>query len=205
MELYSRIESQISEFRLQDCYIPEPRRTILRSIASAICELRQEDGAVNLLFICTHNSRRSLMAQIWAEAAAVRFGLADVRSYSGGTEVSAFHPNAVKTVQAAGFPLEKLNNDSNPEYRLHCREQGRSLILFSKLYDHPANPRNGFVALMTCSDADAGCPVIPGAAVRFPLHYDDSKSYDNDPNPLPGYQACFESIGREILALFAMI
>jgi arsenate reductase len=53
---------------------------------------------------------------------------------------------------------------------------------FSKKYDDEFNPKSEFAAIMTCSQADGGCPFIAGAEKRIPITYEDP--FDNTLNKL---------------------
>src|SRR5690606_5396835 len=147
-----------------------------------------DEGRADLLFVCTHNSRRSHIAQILARAAALRAGLSDIATFSGGTEVTAFNPRAVSALRRAGFTIEDGAGD-NPRYRVAVAAGLAPEEGFSKRFDDPPNPRAGFVAIMTCSQADAACPFIPGAAARVAVPYDDPKDADGTADEASRYDA----------------
>ena len=157
-----------------------------------------------LTFICTHNSRRSQMAQLWASAAAAQFGIDGVRAYSGGTEVTAFNPRAVAAMGRAGFVIDDPGGE-NPHYRVTHAAESPTMECFSKTYDDPVNPSTGFAAVMTCSDADASCPVVPGAELRARVQYDDPKSADGSPEEASTYDARCLQIATEMLYLFSRV
>jgi arsenate reductase len=148
-----------------------------RSRLEAIAEFVRTRPDPQLVFICTHNSRRSQMAQIWAQAASAHFAV-HLSAHSGGTEVTALHPHAVDALREAGFLIESAGQGNNPRYEARYAEGGSPITLFSKVYDSAPNPSSGFCAVMTCSTADADCPVVTGAARRVALPYDDPKDSD---------------------------
>jgi arsenate reductase (thioredoxin) len=74
-------------------------------------------------FICTHNSRRSHIAHLWAWAAAEHFGVRPFESYSGGVEVTAFNPRAVEAMRRAGFIIGEAEGD-NPRHPVRVEENG---------------------------------------------------------------------------------
>lgn len=160
--------------------------------------MQQKSNPVKLNFICTHNSRRSHIAQIWAAAGAAYFGTPGVETYSGGTGATAFNPRAVAALQRAGFQIDNPGG-KNPHYRVYFAEAHHPLICYSKTFDDPVNPKSGFAAIMTCSDADENCPFIPGAEFRLPLTYDDPKNADGTPEEAVRYDERVRQIGREIL------
>ncbi len=205
MSLIKKIEDKISELLIKKNSISEERKELLKSFAQYISSKLIEEKPINLIFICTHNSRRSTMAQIWAQTAALYFGVKNVQCYSGGTEATAFNPNAVKAVRDAGFEVEKMDESSNPKYLVSYSENAASLQCFSKIYTDSFNPRTNFAAIMTCSDADANCPMVLGAGARFPVKYDDPKEFDGTDMETKKYAERFEQIGIEMLYTFSKV
>ena len=121
-----------------------------------------------LVFVCTHNSRRSQMGQAWARAAALELGLDQVGTWSGGTEATAFNPRAVQALRSHGFVVEETGDrkgEHNVVYRLGYGPTVHDTA-FSKIYSDEFNPGSGFAAVMVCSSADASCPFVEGAEVR---------------------------------------
>jgi protein-tyrosine-phosphatase len=134
-----------------------------------------------LNFICTHNSRRSHLAQLWAQAAAVYYNIANVTCYSGGTEATAFNPRAVKAMREAGFDIAVEKDGTNPIYQVVVTDDAPPVAAWSKKFDDPATPTADFCAIMTCSDADENCPYVPGVALRLGITYQDPKVADDSP------------------------
>ena len=148
--------------------------------------------AAALNFICTHNSRRSHLGQIWLQMAAAYYDIALVVAYSGGTEETAFNSRAVAALQRAGFAVE-AGTGENPRYKISSSLGNLHLVSFSKKYDHVENPKKEFCAVMTCSEADEACPVIFGANLRIKLLYEDPKSADGTDHERTAYDArCFQ-------------
>lgn len=144
------------------------------------------------------------MGQLWAAAAATHFGVEAVSTYSGGTEVTEFHPRAVAAMRRAGFALDASDGE-NPHYSVTYSDEAPTIECFSKVYDDRRNPSEGFAAIMTCSDADEACPVVLGAALRVPLRYDDPKSADGSPTEAGVYDARSMQIATEMLYLFSQV
>ncbi|MDP2058882.1 MAG: protein-tyrosine-phosphatase [Flavobacteriaceae bacterium] len=159
---------------------------------------------VNLHFICTHNSRRSQLAQIWAQTMACYFGL-EIRCFSGGVEATAFNERAVKTLVRAGFQVQKNEHPDNPIYQIFYVKGKSPLLAFSKLVDDPINPVFDFAAIMTCAHADENCPVVLGAEMRIPIRYDDPKSFDNTPEESLKYDERSTQIASEMYWVFSRI
>lgn len=159
--------------------ISEERKKALQPLTEYIRQKRENGAAVNLHFICTHNSRRSHLAQLWAQVAAAYYGVPGVFCYSGGTEATALFSQVTATLTEQGFHIVKIAESDNPVYAIKYDENAAPLIGFSKLYDHPYNPVSAFAAIMTCSQADEGCPFIAGAEQRIPIPFDDPKQADH--------------------------
>ncbi|MGB3049896.1 MAG: hypothetical protein WBB42_02790 [Polyangiales bacterium] len=200
--MHPRLEAYISRALLHIDEIPDERKRALREVSAFIAAKRRAGQVAELTFICTHNSRRSQMGQLWAAAAAAHFGIDRVRTHSGGTEVMAFNPRAVAAMQRAGFVIESPGGD-NPCCEVAFDEDGPVMECFSKTYDDPLNPGSGFAAVMTCSAADEACPVINGATLRAPICYEDPKVADGTPDEALAYDARCLQIATEMLYLFA--
>jgi arsenate reductase len=194
------IEELLGEIHL----IPEERKELLVQLATYIREKSANDHPVALNFICTHNSRRSHLGQIWAATAANYYGLDNVSTYSGGTEATAFNPRAVAAMKRAGFQIENPGGN-NPHYRVSFSPDAPALECFSKTFDDPFNPQKNFAAIMTCSDADENCPFIPGVELRLPLTYNDPKEADDTPEETARYDERVRQIGREIFYAMQLV
>ena len=202
MVILKSIEININRLLTNSSNIPDERKKLLENFAEYISSKIKDGKEINLIFICTHNSRRSHMGQIWAQTAAEYFGIPNIRCYSGGTETTAFNPRAVESIQKSGFRIEKRDEANNPLYLVYFSENKEPLKCFSKVYTDPFNPQKEFAAIMTCSDADAKCPVVLGAEKRFPIKYEDPKKFDNTDLESEKYTERFDQIGTEMLYVF---
>jgi protein-tyrosine-phosphatase len=185
--------------------ISSDRKEILDQMSMDISRLLKEKGSTKIIFICTHNSRRSHLAQLWAEVAIYHFDICYIECYSGGTEASAFHPNTVAAVQRCGIEAESRLEGSNPHYRVSFALDGPVLDMFSKEFGDVSNPSSGFVAVMTCTDADEACPFVPGADLRYSLPYEDPKKSDGTDSEDQTYDERCREIGTEMLYLFQKV
>lgn len=189
--------------QLSNQSIDESRKAILEQLVIYIAENRHSSEAVQLNFICTHNSRRSQMAQIWAQTAAAYYSIS-AGCFSGGVEVTAFNERAVMALERAGFHI-KSDGGTNPVYTISYDEKAPAIIAFSKLYNHETNPVTDFAAVMTCSEADENCPYIPGGEMRIPLLYDDPKSFDGTELETDKYNERCRQIASEMFYVFSQI
>lgn len=204
ISFYPELKTFIESLNQEAGQIPPARKDLLGRLADYIRKKRQAGAAVDLNFICTHNSRRSHISQIWAATAAAWYGLDDLTTYSGGTEATAFNPRAVSAMERAGFKIENPGG-SNPHYQVRFSDDAPAVESFSKTFDDPFNPKQGFAAIMTCSDADENCPFIPGVDLRLPLTYDDPKAADDTPEETGRYDERVRQIGRELFYALQLV
>ncbi len=184
--------------------IPADRREHLERLAGFVQTKRVAGETARLVFICTHNSRRSQMGQLWAAAAAVYYGVDHVETYSGGLEVTAFNPRAVDALTRAGFQIEAGTGD-NPHRKVTFATGAAPIETFSKKFGDPFNPQQSFAAVMTCSHADAACPLVLGASLRVSIPYEDPKASDGTPEETATYDARSKQIATEMLFLFSRV
>jgi arsenate reductase len=208
LKLHPALQSYVSGLSTEFELIPPARKELLRSISKYIEEKLKQSGSVQCIFICTHNSRRSHLAQLWAGVATRYYGFSgsDILTYSGGTEVTAFNPRAVDALRRAGFEIETLGNTGtveNPHYSISFSPQEPGFLCYSKTYDAPENPSSNFVALMTCSEADEACPIVVGCDQRYALTYLDPKEADGAPEESKVYDERCRQIAREMFYLMA--
>jgi hypothetical protein len=185
--------------------IPVERQTVLSTLTDFIAGKMASGQPSRLVFICTHNSRRSHMAQLWAQVAAEVFSVPDVETFSGGTEATAFNPRAVSALRRAGFVIDPFTDGKNPIYEVSFEEGMEPMQAFSKVFDHAPNPADGFAAVMTCTSADAACPVVEGADKRITIPYDDPKAHDCTEQEAAKYDERCAHIAREMLWVFSEV
>ena len=203
--LLSELADYTAERMGEFARITDERRSILESMSTFVATRIADHQPVRLVFICTHNSCRSHMAQLWAQAAAHHFSVPGVEAFSGGTETTAFNTRAVAALRRAGFTIELFTDGKNPAYELRYEAQMEPMYAFSKAYDDPPNPTEDFAAIMTCSAADAACPVVTGADERISIPYDDPKAFDGTEQEVDKYDERSAQIAREMLYVFSEV
>jgi arsenate reductase len=185
--------------------VSEERKVVLKPLADYIQNKVNANEEIRLNFICTHNSRRSHLSQIWAQTMAFNFGIKNVFCYSGGTEATALFPKVAETLTHQGFQIEKVSQEQNPVYAVKFDDNEHPIICFSKTYFDAFNPKSNFAAIMTCSNADEGCPMVFGAEARFPIKYDDPKAFDGTEVMNEKYKERSLQIASEMQYVFSEI
>ena len=201
--MYSVLKKTTEQLQLQT--ISEERKRILQPLINFIQQKNNNKEPININFICTHNSRRSHLSQVWAQVAATHFNIPNVTCYSGGTEETALFPKVVETLINQGFIVLKLSETANPIYTIKYSDNILPVIGFSKKYDNLFNPISKFAAIMTCSQADNGCPFIAGAEERIPITFEDPKISDNTAEQTKIYSERSLQIATEMFYVFSKI
>ena len=206
--LNESLQTYISAIKKDFAKIPKERKKELDKIALFVQNKVKSGEQAQLTYICTHNSRRSHFGQIWAATAAAYYGISNVKTFSGGTESTAFNERAVAACKKAGFEISKISKiseDKNPIYEVKYASDAEPLRAFSKKYDDSNNPQSGFCAIMTCSQADEACPVVKGATARVAIPYDDPKAFDGKPEETAKYDERCKQIAAETLYVFSKV
>lgn len=201
--MYHKIDTIIQSFSYE--HIPAERKEILNQLITYIRLKKSIGETVRLNFICTHNSRRSHLSQIWAQTMAYHYSIDNVYCYSGGTEATAMFPKVAETLTNQGFVILNLSDFPNPVYGVKYDQNEHPIICFSKEYNHAFNPQAGYAAIVTCNSADEACPVVLGAEARFPIKYDDPKAFDGTDLMDAKYAERSLQIGAEMAYVFGNV
>lgn len=202
--MYKKLEETINQLRSTE-NINEERKAILQPLIDFVQQKLNDKQEININFICTHNSRRSHLSQVWAQVAAAYFNIPNVHCYSGGTEETALFPKVAETLTNHGFSIFKIAQTNNPVYAIMYSDNALPVISFSKKYDSPFNPVSAFAAIMTCSQADGGCPFIAGAEKRIPITFEDPKISDGKNEQSKIYTERSLQIAADMFYVFSMI
>jgi arsenate reductase len=201
--LFNRIENTINSLNIES--ISVERKETLQPLIDFINTKLNDIQEIRINFICTHNSRRSHFSQIWAQTMANYFNIKKVFCYSGGTETTALFPKVAETLEFSGFVVKKISEGNNPIYSIKYSKNEHPIIGFSKKIDDDFNPKSEFAAIMTCSQADGGCPFIAGAEKRIPITFEDPKAFDNTPQQAEKYNERSLQIATELFYVFSQI
>ncbi len=201
--LFQNIETLIKSLKTRT--ILDERKVILQPLVDFIQSKVSNNQEVRINFICTHNSRRSHLSQVWAQTMANYFHIKNVFCYSGGTEATALFPMVTETLQNSGFKIKTLSEGSNPVYSIKYADNEHPIIGFSKKLDDDFNPKSNFIAVMTCDSANEACPFVLGSEKRIPLTYEDPKEFDNTPQQAEKYDERSMQIATELFYVFSQI
>lgn len=201
--MYNNLISTIESLSIQS--IDDDRKQRLDQLSSYIQYKKDNKESIALNFICTHNSRRSHLGQVWAKAMASYYNISHVDTYSGGTEATAMYNQIKLTLANQGFSIVAISEGSNAVQAIRYDDQDLPIVAFSKKYDHKFNPTHKFAAVMTCTDADENCPLVLGSDKRISLPYVDPKSSDGSANMKETYHATSQKVATEMKYVFSKI
>lgn len=196
--LYPELKSYCDNLESGFKSIPSDRKIDLEEIASYVVEMKNAHKPVNLLFVCTSNSRRSHMSQVWAQVASFYYNIDSVFTFSGGTEQTKVHPNTLEALRRTGIQIYSNNQGANPLQYVKVGDNFNPWVMFSKKYSDSTNPQKNFAAMMVCSEADKGCPFVEGADMRIGLPFNDPKEFDYTSAMMEKYDERCKQIATEM-------
>ena len=132
--------------KLDYSIIADHRKDLLKPLHEYVIFKVKQKVEANLNFICTHNSRRSQIAQVWAKIMSDYYGF-NINCFSGGTITTECNKRTIASFGRMGFMIKNPGGE-NPHYELTYHEKKKPIIVFSKAYDDAINPRNNFAAIM---------------------------------------------------------
>ena len=201
--LFQKLLSEIN--KVDEKSIIEERKIILQPLINYINLKLNNSEEIRLNFICTHNSRRSHLAQVWAQTMAEYFNYKQVFCYSGGTETTSVYVAVVNSLKQLGFKIDIIKESENPVYSIRYSLNQPPITGFSKPFNDPFNPKTDFAAILTCSEADEACPFVKGADIRIPMTFEDPKVYDNTNLQKEKYLERSLEIATELKYVFSKI
>ena len=178
---------------------------MLQALINYIQSKTTSNQDIRLNFICTHNSRRSHLCQVWAQTLSSYYNIKNVFCYSGGTEITSLFPAVNKALINSGFKIEPTSLTDNSVYSIKFSDVEPPILGFSKLYNDNFNPSSKFAAILTCTSADKGCPFIKGADVRISIPFEDPKLFDGTPQQDDKYLQRSLQIATELKYVFSKI
>ncbi|MEI6457593.1 MAG: arsenate reductase ArsC [Pseudomonadota bacterium] len=137
---------------------------------------------IAVLFLCTHNSARSILAEALLNA----LSNGKFIGYSAGSTPRATgqpNPLALRTLQHAGIDTRPLRSKSWAEFL------------------GPAAPHLDLV-ITVCGNADEACPLFPGTPAKIHWGYDDPSAGDApDDDKMRAFEKTFQAIRKRLEAL----
>lgn len=114
---------------------------------NAVDSDRAAGDPIRVLFVCTGNSARSIMA----EALTRKHGDDDFEVFSAGTDPRGINPLTIRVLQEAGLPTDGLSSKSVQEF-------------LGQRFDY---------VITVCDQARQSCPVFPGSHQSLHWGYED--------------------------------
>ncbi|MGE9296422.1 MAG: low molecular weight phosphatase family protein [Puniceicoccales bacterium] len=205
-DVLETLQPKVIEVTSEFDQIPAERQRELKKIALFVRSKVKAGEEPQLTFICTHNSRRSHLSQVWAQTAAAYYGVPGVKTYSGGTEATACNERTVRAMRRAGFSIANSTpGEKNPHYLIQYSEDAAPVEAFSKKYFEDGNPDEDFIAVMTCDHADQNCPIVEGSLMRVAIPYVDPKVSDGTDVENATYDERCHQIAREMFYLMSQV
>ncbi len=204
MKLSPEIENYILSISSEVHFISEERKIVLKKISEYINHSLSKRKEAQLLFVCTQNSRRSHIAQVWMQVAAYKYAV-KLQSFSAGGEATAVHPNTLAVLSRAGIKIQKQDESANPIYEVWLTPDASAIKLFSKTIEDTSLPKINFGAVMVCVDDAEACPYVPNAEFRMGLPYPDPKKGDGTQNETEIYDASSREIAREMFYVLSEV
>lgn len=133
-----------------------------------------------VLFVCTHNSARSQMAEgLLRHMAGDRFDV-----YSAGTEATHVRPEAITVMREIGIDISGQQSKTLARY-------------LPERWDH---------VITVCDDANESCPVFPGTADRSHWSFPDpSKATGTEAERLEVYRSVRNQIAQRLRTFAAAV
>ena len=204
-DILPTLKPYVAQVTKEFSQIPPDRQQELKKIALFIESKNTANETAQLTFICTHNSRRSHFAALWAQTAAEYYGVPGVKTFSGGIQVTACNIRAVQAMRRVGFSVVDSTGGTNPVYLIQYSDKEAPIRAFSKLYNQGGNPTKNYLAAMTCANADKNCPIVEGASIRVGIHYEDPKDSDGTPAEEATYDERCRQIAREMFYTMSLV
>lgn len=196
---YPQLRTLVEAAHSNSLLITAERKKQLQPVVSYLKQTIAIGQSPQLLFVCTENSRRSMLAQVWSEIAAEYFDVKDFGAHSAGSKATALHPNTLAALKRSGLQISVLSEGSNPRYSTAVSESRPPLLLYSKEVNDAALPEKNFAAVMVCVDDAEACPFISNASARIPLPYSDPKKFDGTNEMESAYDRCSLQIAAEMM------
>lgn len=184
--------------------LPQNRLDLCKSTAGEISKvLLNQSSTTDLLFVCTHNARRSQFAQIWASYFLHTLQIPSFKACSAGTETTRVHPQVIQTIHEQGLHAVQESTGSNPVYQVFDNTQ-----LLTSLYSKRIDDLTGFnerIAVMVCSHADEACPYVPASVARISLPFEDPGKFDNTEFEAARYLESSREIAASVLLILSSL
>tara|TARA_B100000886_G_scaffold285967_1_gene210466 strand:- start:4029 stop:4604 length:576 start_codon:yes stop_codon:yes gene_type:complete len=182
----SKYVKEIEKFSLEDF-----QKARIKKISKT---LKNEIKSCNsIVFVCTHNSRRSQFCQVWSQILSDIYKL-NLSFQSAGVVKTEVYIGVIRSLQRAGVDIDETGT---------ILINNKQVSLFSKSLDEINFKK--FISIMTCSDAEKSCPTDPRSKKNISLFYPDPKRFDGTQDEIKEYDFTCKSIAAEINAIFKLL
>ncbi len=185
--------------------IPEERRFKLEAVAEYIREKVEIGETPEIMFIGSNQATRSLLAQVWARAAAHYYGVDDVELYSGGIHEGPITTNTITAIERAGFIVYKIKEGGQLFYQVKYSFNLKPIVIYPKKIDDRLNPPADFMAVIVCQSAAQNLPVVKGTRKRLELTFNDPYGYEGLEEENEEYDKACHQIALEMFYLFSKL
>ena len=142
----------------------QKRKKRLDNIASVINENLNKTRSI--VFLCTHNSRRSQICEVWGKVFAEIYRK-KININSAGAFKTVVHSQVYESIVKCGLVV-----DNKKEIFFDKKK----FKLNSKTID--SLTMKNFIAVMTCSNAEKSCPNDPRSIRNIKMFFNDPRIYD---------------------------
>ena len=169
----------------------QKRKKRLDNIASVINENLNKTRSI--VFLCTHNSRRSQICEVWGKVFAEIYRK-KININSAGAFKTVVHSQVYESIVKCGLIV---NNKKEIFF------DKKKFKLNSKTTD--SITMKNFIAVMTCSDAEKSCPHDPKSIRNIKMFFNDPRIYDETDKMSREYLKTTTYIAEELNYIFKNI
>lgn len=179
--------------------IDTERKNELLEISKYISDKAKNNKEFYPVFICTHNSRRSIFCEVWFWLATKYYNKTNLLPLSAGVDINTINPRTIEALRRAGFDIYKNDKiNLNPPYAIILNPKKEVLLINSKKYEFPMVFDKNYCEIMVCSDKEMTCPVFERKSKRFSIPYTDLRTSDNSSTEQKDYDARCKQIAAEM-------
>ena len=113
--------------RIDNSSISDQRKELIKPLKEYLSSKIKQKSEVNINFICTQNSRRSQLSQVWAKVIGDFYGL-NINTFSGGVEITSCNERTINSLFRLGCGINNLGGE-NPYYEIKYADDKKPITL----------------------------------------------------------------------------